>query len=114
MIRTCVMNWLMLVVSCMTVASSREKAFSPIRFTLMLSSVEEGTARGAVPEATGGGRVGRWEGIVPRRTYAVVGADDCPASFPASLEGVVIPPEGEKMFVHRYGAWSGARAADAG
>src|SRR3970282_1368709 len=38
MTRTCVMNWLMLVVSCVTVASSREKAFSPIRVTVMPAS----------------------------------------------------------------------------
>src|SRR4030065_662622 len=89
MTRTWVMNWLMLVVSCATVASSREKAFSPIRVTLMPASAEEGTARGVLAEATG------------------------PASVPARREGMFIPPEGAKMFVHCSGARLVARATDA-
>src|SRR4030067_220222 len=62
MTRTCVMNWLMLVVSCVTVASSREKAFSPIRVTLMPASGEGGAARGAPAEAPGGGGGGGGNG----------------------------------------------------
>src|SRR3972149_6404301 len=71
MTRTCVMNWLMLVVSCVTVASSREKAFSPIRVTLMPASGEGGAARGAPAE----GRAGARSGIFPRQ----LGGDVHPA-----------------------------------
>src|SRR4030065_361695 len=86
MTRTCVMNWLMLVVSCATVASSREKAFSPIRVTLMPASGEGAAGRGGAgggrrfgrdrpEEDVRGGRAGRRSGIFPRQ----LGGDVHPA-----------------------------------
>src|SRR4030065_324796 len=76
MTRTWVMNWLMLGVSCATVASSREKAFSPIRVTLVAASGGGGEGPGG-GGGVGGGRASRsithrgvrtrWPGRTPDR-----------------------------------------------
>src|SRR3972149_127787 len=91
MTRTCVMNWLMLVVSCVTVASSREKAFSPIRVTLMPASGEGAAARGAPGGAAGGGGAG---GNRPERAVRGGRAGRRSGIFPRQLGGDVHPAGG--------------------